>query len=69
MPVTISDETLKQAGLSEREALVEIACRLYDADKLRLFPAARMAGMSRAEFESELLSRGIAVLRSNKVEQ
>jgi len=67
MPVTISDETLKQAGLSEREALVEIACRLYDADKLRLFPAARMAGLSRAEFESELLSRGIGVLRIDEV--
>ena len=34
MPVVISDETLKQAGLTEREAVVEIACRLFDAGKL-----------------------------------
>ena len=63
MPVIISDETLKQAGLSEREALVEIACRLFDADKLHLGPATKLAGMSRGEFESELMSRGIAVYR------
>ena len=63
MPIIISDETLKQAGLSEREALVEIACRLFDADKLNLWPAAKLAGMSRGEFESELMSRGIATYR------
>ena len=61
MPVIIPDETLKQAGLSEDEARVEIACRLYDADKLHLWPAAQLAGLSRDEFESELISRGIAV--------
>jgi hypothetical protein len=30
MPVVISDETHRDAGLTEREALVEIACRLID---------------------------------------
>jgi predicted HTH domain antitoxin len=63
MPLVISDETLKQAGLSEQEARVEIACRLYDAGKLHLWPAAQMAGMSRSEFESALIERGIAVYR------
>lgn len=63
MPVTIPDETLKQAGLTETEALIEIACRLFDADKLHLWPAAQLAGLSRDEFESALLSRGIPVHR------
>lgn len=63
MPAIIPDETLKQAGLTEKEALIEIACRLFDADKLLLWPAAQLAGMSRGEFESALMSRGIAVHR------
>jgi predicted HTH domain antitoxin len=63
VPVIIPDETLKQAGLSEREALIEIACRLFDAGKLHLNQAARLARMNRNEFESELMSRQIDVYR------
>jgi len=63
VPVIIPDETLKQAGLSEREALIEIACRLFDAGKLHLNQAARLAQMTRNEFESELMSRQIDVYR------
>ena len=63
MPVIIPDETLKQAGLTESEARIEIACRLFDADKLHLWPAARLARLSRDEFEAALISRGIAVYR------
>ena len=63
MPVIIPDETLKQAGLTEREALIEISCRLFDAGKLHLDQAARLAGMTRNEFESELMSREIDVYR------
>ncbi len=63
MPVVISDETLRQAGLSESEALVEIACRMFDIGKLHLWPAAKMAGMSRVEFEQELTNRQIAIQR------
>lgn len=63
MPVIITDETLKQAGLSEREMKIEIACRLFDANKLALWPAAQLAGMSRGEFEDELMLRQIPVYR------
>jgi predicted HTH domain antitoxin len=63
MPVVISDETLKQAGMTEQEAIVEIACRLYDIGKLQLWPAAKMAGMSRGDFEQELMNRKIYVYR------
>lgn len=66
MPLIISDETLKQAGLTEREAQIEIACRLFDAGKLPLWPAAQMAGMSRGDFEEALTSRGIAPYRMDE---
>jgi predicted HTH domain antitoxin len=53
--VIIPDVTLKQAGLTEKDALIEIACRLFDGDKLHLWPAAKLAGLSRDEFESALI--------------
>lgn len=63
MPLTISDETLREAGLDEREALIEFACRLFDAGKLHLWPAAKLAGLSGMDFEHELEIRGIAAFR------
>jgi len=63
MPLTIPDQLLNEAGLSERDARIEIACRLYDANKLMMPAATRWTGLSRAEFEEELLGRKIAISR------
>lgn len=63
MPLVISDEVLKEAGLSETEALREIACRLYDAGKLTLWQAAKLARLSRIEFERALIERNLPVFR------
>jgi predicted HTH domain antitoxin len=63
MPLIISDETLEQLGLSAQDALVEFACRLFDAGRLGLWAAAQLAGLSRVVFENELRSRGIAIYR------
>lgn len=63
MPVIIPDETLRAAGLTEAQAKVEIACRLFEAGTLALWPAAKLADLSRVQFEAELLRRGIAVFR------
>ena len=63
MPLTISDQTLQQLGLSAKDALIEFACRLFDAGRLALWPAAQLAGLTRLEFENELRSRGIAIYR------
>ncbi len=63
MPVVISDETLQQTGMTEREVVIEIACRLFDIGKLPLWPAAQMARLSRAEFEQELVNRRIPIHR------
>jgi predicted HTH domain antitoxin len=61
MPGLISDEALREAGLSEREAAVEFASHLFDAGKLTLWSAAKLAGLSQVEFERELGPRKIAL--------
>jgi predicted HTH domain antitoxin len=63
MPLTIPDEVLQEAGLSEREALIEFACRLYDIGKLPLWPAAKLVGLTRGEFEEQLMLRKIPIYR------
>ena len=61
MPLTIPDSVLEQAGLTEQDAKLEIACRLFQAHRLSLWQAARWAGLARVEMEAELLRRGIAI--------
>jgi len=63
MPLTLSDDILQKAGMSADEARVEIACRLFDAGKLDLWPAAQLAEMTRVEFEEELHRRHIPIYR------
>ena len=63
MPVMISDAMLKDAGLSEAEARIEIACRLYDSGRLSLSRARRWAEVDRTTFELALLARGLPVYR------
>ncbi len=63
MPVVIPDEALNEAGLSEPDALIEFACRLFDAGKLTLWSAAKLAGLGRGELEAELCLRKIPVYR------
>jgi predicted HTH domain antitoxin len=63
MPVVIPDEVVQQTRLSERELLIEIACRLFDLEKLDLWPAAKLAGLTRTEMEDELMRRQIPVYR------
>lgn len=63
MPLTIDDDLLNAVGLSAEAARVEIACRLFEAGKLPLWPAAQWAALSRVEFEDELKVRGIPLYR------
>ena len=63
MPVTITDEVLQQTGMDEHEALIEVACRLFDAGKLTQGQSARMAGLNREEFEHEAIARNIPLNR------
>ena len=63
MPVIISDDILRESGLGEKDALVEIACRLFDAGKISLPLAARLAALSRGEMEDALFDRRIPLYR------
>lgn len=63
MSVTLPDQLLAEAGLSEREAKLEIACRLYDAGKLTMPQATGWAGITRVEFEAALLERDLPLIR------
>jgi predicted HTH domain antitoxin len=49
--------------MTAEEARVEISCRLFDAGKLDLWPAAQLAQLSRVEFEEELRRRKIPIYR------
>ena len=60
---TIPDEVLREAGLTEGEAMLEFACRLFDAGRLTLWTAARLSGLDRSSFEEALLARGIPIYR------
>jgi predicted HTH domain antitoxin len=63
MPVTLPDELLSQAGLSEREAMLETACRLYNAGKLTMPQATHWAGITRGQLEDALLERDLPLVR------
>ena len=63
MPLLLEDELLTEAGLSEGEARVEIACRLYDSGRLTMPQATRWAVMSRTDFEAALWERGLPLVR------
>lgn len=63
MPVVIPDEVLQETGMTERELRIELACRLFDIEKLHLWPAAKLAGLTRVEMEGELMKRNIPIYR------
>ena len=63
MCLVLPDEILRAAGVSEQEARVELACALFAAGRLSLWPAAQLAGLSRAEMEDALAARKIPVYR------
>jgi predicted HTH domain antitoxin len=64
MTINIPDDILRQIGPTERDVLIEIACRLYDAEKIEKPQATRLCGLSRVELEDELAKRGLAVYRA-----
>ena len=63
MPVLLEDEFLADAGMSEGEARVEIACRLYDAGRLTMPQATHWTRLTRRDFEQALLDRGLPIVR------
>lgn len=68
MALTIPDEVLRQAGMTESEARIEIACRLFDAGRISFPAATRLAGVSRPEFERELDARNLPIYRPTRAD-
>lgn len=62
MCLSIPDDILKEVGLTGREALIEFACSLFNSDRLSKPAASRLCGLSRGDFENELVKRGLPVL-------
>jgi predicted HTH domain antitoxin len=59
MSVTIPDEILQTARMSETELRQEVAVLLFQQDRLTLGQASRLADMDRLRFQHLLASRGI----------
>lgn len=59
MPLIIADDVLREAHLSESDARVEIAARLFQSGRLSFESAARLAGTDATGFNAALASRGI----------
>lgn len=63
MVLEIPEDIQMAAGLDEKGMLLELACRLFDAKRLPLAQAARLAGIDRLQFEDALHERKIPIYR------
>ena len=61
MPVTISDEVLTAAHLSEPELKQELALALFQQERLTLAQASRIAEMTQLAFQALLAERQIPI--------
>ncbi len=59
MSLSIPEETLDGLRHGARDALIDMACRLFDADRISKPEATKLTGLSRVEFEAELTKRGL----------
>ena len=61
MTITIPDEALAGVDMKESEVRLELAASLFQQNRLTLAQAARLAGISRVQFQQVLAGRGINV--------
>jgi len=61
MPVTLTDELLQAARLTESELKVELAITLYQQDRLTLGQAAELAGIRQLDLQKILGARRIPI--------
>jgi predicted HTH domain antitoxin len=61
MPVTISDEVLSAAHISEPELRRELALTLFQQDRLTLAQASHLAEMTQLAFQGVLADRRIPI--------
>ena len=61
MPVTISDDVLSAAHISEPELKQELALTLFQQERLTLAQASRVAEMSQLAFQALMAERQIPI--------
>ena len=61
MPLTIPDDLLQSAKLTEAELRLELALTLFQQDRLTLAQSARLAILPMLDFQRALAARGIAL--------
>jgi predicted HTH domain antitoxin len=61
MPVTISDEVLKAAHITEPELKKELALALFQQERLTLAQASRPAGLGQLAFQALMAERRIPI--------
>ena len=59
--IQVPDDVLRQLGATAGDALIEIACRLYETQRLKFDQAARLAGVPLETFARECSVRRIPV--------
>ena len=59
--LTIPDDILEAAGLTERDCLIELAVHLYTERRITFGQALRLSQLTRAELEKELARRDISL--------
>jgi predicted HTH domain antitoxin len=57
----VPDDLLKRLGTNDEDALLEIACRLYETQRLKFDEAARLANVGLDAFAAGCASRKIPV--------
>lgn len=59
--LNVPDDLLKRLGADNHDALVEIACRLYETSRLRFDEAARLADITLEALAESCAARSIPV--------
>ncbi|MCB0599175.1 MAG: UPF0175 family protein [Lewinellaceae bacterium] len=61
MAITISDDIIKRAGLSEEAFKIEVAILLFEKYLFTFGQASEFAGLSQYSFQQELGKRGLFI--------
>lgn len=61
MAITISDDLLSTVRMTDDELLVDLACYLYDKERLSIGKASKLCGLNRIEFQQALAARDIYI--------
>ncbi len=59
--LTIPNDILEAAGLTEQECLIELAVQLYAQRRIKFGHALRLSQLTREQFEQELARRNISL--------